>query len=126
MNDEKGTRSINTLSNSSGSPWSVSRRTFLGMVAGAGAVYGGEGRTSSSKSPEDPLGFGNPVNLLPRLTTPPEMVAGIARPRLDLNGTWRFNPNPLPEFWRDGSEAGWSDIQVPGEWSMQGFSVKPR
>jgi hypothetical protein len=45
---------------------------------------------------------------------------------MDLNGTWRFNPSPAGEFWKDGSETNWSDIQVPGEWMMQGFTVKPR
>ncbi len=41
---------------------------------------------------------------------------------MDLNGAWQFNPvsdeRPLPPRGR-----GWSTIQVPGEWSMQGFTV---
>ena len=126
MNDEKDAQSINTSSNSSGSPFSVSRRAFLGMVAGAGAVCVGESASAPGRSPAGPVGESNPVNLLPRLTPRPEGVAGVARPWVDLTGTWRFNPSPGAEFWKDSSDAGWSDIQVPGEWTMQGFSVKAR
>jgi beta-galactosidase/beta-glucuronidase len=44
---------------------------------------------------------------------------------MSLNGTWKFNPSPdkktyaSPEF-----KTGWNDINVPGEWTMQGFHVK--
>ena len=68
----------------------------------------------------------NPVNLLPRLTPVAETVSGIARPRLDLNRTWRFHPSPASDFWKGRDESGWSDIRVPGQWVMQGFRVKPR
>jgi beta-galactosidase len=46
---------------------------------------------------------------------------------LDLSGTWRFRLRPRPEaVTRDdltGSTAtgGWDDIEVPGNWTMQGF-----
>ena len=44
-----------------------------------------------------------------------------------LNGTWRFelhpNPDAVPtDFWADSYDiSGWSDIQVPGNWTTQGF-----
>ena len=46
---------------------------------------------------------------------------------LSLNSTWRFHlacsPESVPEgFWQDGFDSSsWSDIQVPGNWEVQGF-----
>ena len=54
---------------------------------------------------------------VPTLTPNPESVTGtkIAKTS-ELNGTWKFNPVN-----QDISKA--KDIQVPGEWEMQGFRV---
>jgi len=62
---------------------------------------------------------------LPRLTPRPVIVDGIDEVQLNLAGVWRFNPKPPKEFWKGKSpkDAGWSDIEVPGEWVMQGFEV---
>jgi len=125
MSDKSKDLRVNSIPSSSKTPWSVSRRSFLGMIAGAGAVCAGEGATSSGVSPAISADVSNPVNLLPRLSPQPARVARISRPILNLNGTWRFNPSPAAEFWKDEAETNWSDIQVPGEWMMQGFSVKP-
>ena len=43
--------------------------------------------------------------------------------QLDLNGTWKFNPKP--EAGSSGEGNLWTEIQVPGEWEMQGFQVMP-
>ena len=43
-----------------------------------------------------------------------------------LNGVWEFNTKPAVEFWKGQADvSGWSDIEVPGEWVMQGFEVTP-
>jgi len=57
----------------------------------------------------------------------PLEVAGIASPVLSLNGTWSFHPSPPPGFesLTEGSARGWAPVEVPGDWSMQGFAVKP-
>ena len=109
-----------------GWPWQASRRTFLGILAAAGVV-GAQDDAAAIRKPV--TGFGddnNPVDLLPRLTPLPEAVPGVAKPRLDLNGIWRFNPDPPRDFGKGGSDSGWSDIKVPSEWVMQGFNVKQR
>ena len=47
---------------------------------------------------------------------------------LSLDGTWKFHlaaaPTAVPEnFWTPGFDTnGWSSIQVPGNWEVQGFS----
>jgi beta-galactosidase len=41
-----------------------------------------------------------------------------------LNGIWEFNPAPAREFWADNWKKS-ADIEVPGEWVMQGFEVTP-
>ncbi|MCF7817511.1 MAG: hypothetical protein K9M54_06495 [Kiritimatiellales bacterium] len=69
------------------------------------------------------------TDLIPaiRLTPRPASVAGVKAMQLDLNGTWKFNPAPPAEFWAapTATVVDWKDIQVPGEWTMQGFKVEP-
>lgn len=52
-------------------------------------------------------------------------VAGVKTLKLDLNGTWKFHSAPPAEFWKTTASGEWKDIQVPGEWVMQGFKVEP-
>lgn len=55
--------------------------------------------------------------LLPTAPWPmAEAIDGVGSARLSLNGTWQFNPSPA-------AGAGWQEIEVPGEWVMQGFDV---
>jgi hypothetical protein len=60
-------------------------------------------------------------------TPKPAEVAGIAGPVLPLDGTWSFHPSPPPGFeaLTEKSAAGWSSIEVPGDWTMQGRTVVP-
>jgi beta-galactosidase len=62
-----------------------------------------------------------------RYTARPAEVAGIAAPVLSLNGTWSFHAAPPKGFEKltAQSAAGWSPIEVPGDWTMQGRTVKP-
>ena len=56
---------------------------------------------------------------VPRLTPPgsPE--------RINLNGTWHFCDSIGPERQEEHFPIGGASIEVPGEWVMQGFQVKP-
>jgi beta-galactosidase len=126
MNDRSRKLLIRAVSNSFKSPWSVSRRAFIGMLGATGVVFAQERTAPLAKDVTGFLNDNNPVDLVPRLSPLPEAVVSVAQPCLDLNGTWRFNPNPAPDFWKDVSDSGWSGIKVPGEWAMQGFTVKPR
>lgn len=128
MQDKENTERLNET-RLGAIPLSVSGRLFLGTMWGASAVCAGNGAAFTSDTvistmfPADSMVESNSLNLLPRLTHLPEGVVGIARPWLDLNVTWQFNPKPAAEFWKDASETVWSDILVPGEWTMQGFST---
>lgn len=66
------------------------------------------------------------VFVVPRLTPRPNIVNGVDELQVSLNGTWQFNPKPPKKFWKvsEPRGAGWADIEVPGEWVMQGFEVK--
>ena len=66
--------------------------------------------------------FGSGVQDVPRLTPAPQTVAGVSDFRLSLDGEWQFNPAPADEFWKS-APTDWKPIQVPGEWTMQGFIV---
>jgi beta-galactosidase/beta-glucuronidase len=62
-----------------------------------------------------------------RCTPKPAEVEGIVAPLLPLDGTWAFHPSPpagFETFTERGTRA-WSRIEVPGDWSMQGHTVKP-
>ena len=80
-----------------------------------------------SDAPATLAAIPEPPFSLPRLSPRPKAVSGCARPKLDLGGVWRFHPAPASGFGPAAREtgAGWVDIQVPGEWAMQGFEVKP-
>jgi beta-galactosidase/beta-glucuronidase len=98
----------------------------MGMLGATGVVFAQERTAPLAKDVTGFLNDNNPVDLVPRLSPLPKTVVSVGQPCLDLNGTWRFNPHPAPDFWKDVSDLGWSDIKVPGEWAMQGFDVKPR
>ena len=56
----------------------------------------------------------------PRYAPVPEGYA------FSLNGKWRFNPTPADGFESTGIATDtWPEIAVPGEWTMQGFEVRP-
>ena len=63
---------------------------------------------------------------MPRSTPQPTAVIGIDKLQVSLNGRWHFNPNPPNDFWSADARTGlgWADIEVPGEWVMQGFTVE--
>ncbi|NWJ50337.1 MAG: glycoside hydrolase family 2 [Bacteroidetes bacterium] len=45
---------------------------------------------------------------------------------LDLNGKWQFNTTPNSDFISNQKIVkSWKSIEVPGEWVMQGYEVKP-
>ncbi|MDR3262586.1 MAG: glycoside hydrolase family 2 [Tannerella sp.] len=50
---------------------------------------------------------------IPRLSPKVKTVQGIRNPVISLNGTWHFYSASIPD----------SPIEVPGEWTMQGFYV---
>jgi beta-galactosidase len=62
-----------------------------------------------------------------RYTPKPAEVAGIASPVLSLSGAWSFHPAPPKGFEKltERNAKGFKPIEVPGDWSMQGFAVKP-
>jgi len=62
-----------------------------------------------------------------RFTPKPDKVDGVETPFLPLEGPWKFHPAPPQGFWtlNEKNAAAWSDIRVPGDWTMQGLAVKP-
>lgn len=61
--------------------------------------------------------------ILPVYTAIPESVAGTYQPVVSLNGLWFFNPEPVTGFYKQPVSGDWKPIEVPGQWSMQGFQV---
>ena len=61
-----------------------------------------------------------------RITPNPASLSGIQTSTLSLCGTWRFNPSADGEFWKETAfpASTWKQIEVPGTWFMQGYTVE--
>ncbi len=60
----------------------------------------------------------------PDLTPIPDETPGLRDFVLDLNGNWKFAPDPPAGFWaKDVDVSAWENIQVPGEWAAQGWTL---
>lgn len=57
---------------------------------------------------------------IPTLTALPK---DIAETKVDLNGSWNFDAAPKPYFWTGLNRGNTQNIQVPGQWVMQGKQV---
>jgi len=74
--------------------------------------------------------FGNQTKaqaqIIDGFTPKPYEVSGIAQVLISLNGQWDFNQAPPVNFWKRvrTKQLKWDQIQVPGEWVMQGFDVE--
>jgi beta-galactosidase len=90
---------------------------FLVLFAAAAVLTGSAAGTSADDT-ADPV---------VRYTVRPAEVDGIASPILSLNGAWSFHPAPPKGFEKltEKNARGFKPIEVPGDWTMQGFSVKP-
>jgi len=72
------------------------------------------------------VGFFISLNVSAQYVCVPEKISDAAKPILSLNGTWKFNPAPPSGFNKQKELLKkWNNINVPGEWVMQGFHVKP-
>ena len=90
------------------------QRNVLLFICGLIATTVLGGRTIESQAPVAAPTAVPSIRYSPRA----EAVAGTSRPEILLNGTWRFNP-------AGDTPVGWTKIQVPGDWTMQGFAVTP-
>jgi beta-galactosidase len=96
------------------------KRLLTALVLTLSAVSCTQYQAGSTEKP-----VGKALSQMPRLTPRPVWVGGVHQPQLSLNGLWQFNPDPPENFCIAGTlrADGWSDIEVPGEWVMQGFEV---
>ena len=68
--------------------------------------------------------LGDDEDPAPVLTPIPERVAGVDQPAQSLSGAWQFAPAPPKGFAAPAvNDTKWDQIEVPGEWAIQGFSV---
>ena len=94
------------------------------MLASLAVVSQADVACAADPSVEKYPAYNEDFGPLPILTPPAEEVAGVETPRALLNGTWRFSAAPPAQiFAEDLDERSWAPIEVPGEWSMQGFTV---
>ena len=60
---------------------------------------------------------------IPRISPVPSDVIGMQYVEMNLDGSWKFLPLFERGFEHLKEADDWSDITVPGEWSMQGYQV---
>ena len=106
-----------------GKPWQASAQTDESGIFEVEMPVGLEGKVTaiaqlpSGDSPQQSLEAGD---LTPGLDQRDETAAGV-----DLNGTWKFRPDPPPDFYQVSvSDADWKTIPVPSHWVMEGFDSK--
>jgi hypothetical protein len=67
----------------------------------------------------------NPVWPRPAISPIPQATNGVANPVQNLDGTWKLAVDPPSNFWsNDVDPAGWADVSVPGQPTMQGFAIR--
>ena len=103
-----------------GKPWEATAETDeyglfqVEMPVGLNGNVSVNTKLPSGDSPQQTLQAGD---LTPGLSLPDDGAAAI-----DLDGIWRFRPDPDPVFYKTGfSDADWKDIKVPAHWIMEGF-----
>jgi hypothetical protein len=106
-----------------GKAWQDSVRTGADGVFQVDMPVGLEGavtataRLSGGDSPEQTVPAGD---LTPGLSLPDDTA-----PAVDLNGAWRFKPDPDEDFYQTTfSDSDWKEITVPSHWMMEGFDAK--
>ena len=108
VSDAKGAFTLNLPSH-----WLTSRVDTVSLI------FQGHGRMSMDRILISKLTEKMP----PRISPLPLMVDGVKVLQKSLNGRWKFNSKPQTGFNKMDSANDWSDINVPGEWAMQGFKV---
>jgi Glycosyl hydrolases family 2, TIM barrel domain/Glycosyl hydrolases family 2, sugar binding domain/Glycosyl hydrolases family 2 len=106
----------------------VNRRRFVASIGTAAALKAlSQARGAARQVGEEAPGnesAPNPVWRRPTIIPIPDATAGVEKPVISLNGTWKFTLNPPARFWsNEAAPAGWDDIEVPGECTMQGFEI---
>jgi hypothetical protein len=103
-----------------GKPWEATAETDENGVFQVEMPVGLDGNVTataklpSGDSPRQTLQAGD---LTPGLSLPDDGAGAI-----DLDGVWRFKPDPDPVFYKtDFSDADWKNIKVPSHWIMEGF-----
>jgi len=103
-----------------GEPWRTAAQTDEAGMFQVEMPVGLEGSLSATAQLPDgssPTATVQAGDLSPGLSLPDETT-----PMLDLTGSWRFKPDPAPDFFQTNvSDSGWKDIKVPAHWIMEGF-----
>jgi hypothetical protein len=103
-----------------GKPWQAAVRTDesgmfqIEMPVGLEGAIKANAHLSNGETPSRTLQAGD---LSPGLS-----LKDDSAPQLNLDGSWRFKPDPAPGFFHpDFSDSDWKTITVPSHWMMEGF-----
>src|SRR5262249_54326480 len=106
-----------------GKTWQTSAQTDgdgifeVEMPVGLDGEVTATAQLANGDSPRQTVAAGD---LAPGLDQPDESTAPV-----NLDGTWKFQPDPSPDFYRvETSDADWKAIHVPSHWTMEGFDSK--
>jgi len=106
-----------------GKPWHASTQTDENGMFQVEMPVGLEGDVTATAQLPNGASLRRTVqagDLTPGLSVPDDTA-----PALNLDGTWRFMPDPEPDFFQANfPDSGWKDIKVPSHWMMEGFDSK--
>ncbi len=115
--------SVQLQGTAGGKPWQASAQTDGDGIFQVEMPVGLEGDVTataqlpSGASPKKTLQAGD---LAPGLSLLDDTV-----PALDLDGAWKFKPDPNADFFQTNfPDSDWKDIKVPSHWMMEGFDSK--
>jgi beta-galactosidase len=106
-----------------GKSWQASAQTDdngifeLDMPVGLEGEVTATAQLPTGDSPQQSLQAGD---LAPGLDQADESASSVS-----LDGTWKFQPDPSPDFFKiEVADAAWKSIHVPSHWMMEGFDSK--
>jgi len=106
-----------------GKPWHASAQTDTSGVFQVEMPVGLEGALTTTASIPQVASSEHTIragDLTPGYSMPDDTA-----PPLDLDGTWRFKPDPESGFFRANfSDSDWREIKVPSHWIMDGFDSR--
>jgi beta-galactosidase len=118
-----GNAAVQLQGTAGGKPWHTSTQTDASGMFQVEMPVGLEGDFTATADIHE--GISAQCRLHAGDLTPGLSMLDDTLPALDLDGAWRFKPDPESDFFQTNfSDSDWKEIKVPSHWIMEGFDSK--